>query len=147
MVNVEVARELSKNFSERKKMERAMLENMELNQQFVNEIRKNNLKDNITGQDIIKYKLWKEQNCICPYSGYKINLESLFTKDVDVDHIIPYSKCFDDSYNNKVLVKSSENKMKTNRTPIEYLKCSNKNIDEYISRIENMYQYNKKKKT
>lgn len=146
LINIELAREVSKNFADRKKMEKSMLENMDTNQKVINEIKGKNLKDNITGQDIVKYKLWKEQDGRCPYSGEYISPEALFTKEVDVDHIIPYSKCFDDSYNNKVLVKASENRMKTNRTPIEYLTESNKNVDEYIVRIENMYSNNRKKR-
>ena len=142
LVNVELAREISKNFSDRKKLEKQMLDNLSVNESVINEIKGKNLKDFVTGQDIVKFKLWKSQDGICPYSGQKIAIESLFTKDVDVDHIIPYSKCFDDSYNNKVLVKASENRMKSNRTPLEYLSQSNKDIDEYIVRIENMYSNN-----
>ncbi len=41
---------------------------------------------------------------------------------VDVDHIIPYSISFDDSYTNKVLVRSSENRQKGNRIPADYFK-------------------------
>jgi CRISPR-associated endonuclease Csn1 len=38
----------------------------------------------------------------------------------EVDHILPYSRSFDDSTNNKVLVLASENRNKGNRTPFEY---------------------------
>ncbi|MFW2551456.1 type II CRISPR RNA-guided endonuclease Cas9, partial [Klebsiella pneumoniae] len=72
-------------------------------------------KTNPTGQDIVKYKLWQEQQNICIYSGKNISIQDLFTEAVDVDHIIPYSMCFDDSYNNKVLVLASENRQKGNR--------------------------------
>lgn len=146
LINIELARELSKNFNERKVLEKKMLENMGNNQLIVEKIKELNLKENINGQDIVKYKLWEKQNGICPYSGEKIKIEELFNGDVDIDHIIPYSKCFDDSYNNKVLVKAFENRMKTNRTPIEYLKESNRDIDEYIVRIQNMYANQRKKR-
>lgn len=146
LVNVELAREVSKNFKDRLSLKKYMEENMEANLNIINEIKDNDLKQNITGLDIVKYKLWKEQDGRSPYSGEYISPEMLFSKDVDVDHIIPYSKCFDDSYNNKVLVKSSENRMKTNRTPLEYLTETNKDIDEYIVRIENMYAKNYKKR-
>jgi CRISPR-associated endonuclease Csn1 len=39
----------------------------------------------------------------------------------EIDHILPYSRSFDDSQNNKVLVLSEENQQKGNRTPYEYL--------------------------
>jgi CRISPR-associated endonuclease Csn1 len=39
----------------------------------------------------------------------------------EVDHILPYSRSFDDSYHNKVLVMAAENRQKGNRTPLEYM--------------------------
>ena len=38
---------------------------------------------------------------------------------LQIDHIYPYSRSFDDSYNNKVLVFSSENQVKREKTPFE----------------------------
>lgn len=146
LVNIELARELSKNFADRKRQEKEMVSNMEANQKIINEIKGNLLKENITGIDIVKYKLWTEQDGRSPYSGEVIPLELLFTKDVDIDHIIPYSKCFNDGYNNKVLVKSSENRMKTNRTPLEYLTDTNQDTQMYISRVMAMYAGNRKKR-
>ena len=40
---------------------------------------------------------------------------------VEVDHALPYSRSYDDSKNNKVLVFATENRNKGNRTPYEYL--------------------------
>lgn len=146
LVNIELARELSKNFTDRKKQEKEMISNMETNQKIINELKGNSLKENITGIDIVKYKLWTQQDGRSPYSGETIPLKLLFTKDVDIDHIIPYSKCFDDSYNNKVLVKSSENRMKTNRTPLEYLTETNQDTETYVNRVLTMYAGNRKKR-
>ena len=48
-------------------------------------------------------------------------MEKLFTVGyAEVDHIIPYSRSFDDSNNNKVLVLGKENQNKQNRTPYEW---------------------------
>src|SRR5699024_1533309 len=96
-------------------------------------------KFNVTGQDIIKYRLWKEQDEICIYSGHKITPDELFTELVDIDHIIPYSISFDDTFNNKVLVLSSENRKKGNRVPLEYLRKNGMHVDEYKLRIETTY--------
>ena len=51
-----------------------------------------------------------------------IDINDLFSNGggYDVDHILPYSITFDDTYRNKVLVKASENRQKGNRTPYEY---------------------------
>jgi len=146
LINIELAREIGKNRKDREALDKDMKKNSEANENAVKEIKSAYNKENITGIDIVKYKLWKEQNEICMYSGEHIDITDLFTKAVDVDHIIPYSKCFDDSYNNKVLVKANENRMKSNRTPLEYLNGSNRNIDEYIVRVQNTYKNNYKKR-
>ncbi len=75
-----------------------------------------------TREDIEKYLLWKEcfedGNGQCPYTGEVISGDRLFT-DIEVEHIIPYSRCFDNSFNNKTLCVSEENARKGNQTPYE----------------------------
>ena len=66
-----------------------------------------------TGQDLVKYRLWKEQDGVCAYSLQRLDVEQLFEPGyVDVDHIVPYSLSFDDRRSNKVLVLSSENRQR-----------------------------------
>ena len=137
IVNIEFARELSKNFNDRNKIMKSQKENLEKNDRVKEEIIKLG-KTNPTGQDIVKYKLWQEQNEICIYSGKNIPIENLFTEAVDVDHIIPYSQCFDDTYKNKVLVLASENRQKGNRIPYIYEKEIGRNLEEYEVRVNNM---------
>lgn len=121
-VNVELAREMAKDFQERKKIEKINKENQENNDSLMDEIRKENNKLNPSGMDLMKLKLWNEQDGISPYSQKHIERERLFeTGYVDIDHIVPYSISFDDSYKNKVLVFSSENRDKGNRLPYQYL--------------------------
>ena len=51
-----------------------------------------------------------------------MSLEHLFDPGyAEIDHIVPYSKSFDDSMKNKVLVLAAENREKGNRLPLEYL--------------------------
>ncbi len=56
----------------------------------------------------------------CMYSGEKIDLEDLLSnsRNYDIDHIYPYSKSNDDSLENKVIVKSSLNREKSNIYPL-----------------------------
>ena len=54
------------------------------------------------------------------YSGEKITREHLCDENaLEIDHIYPYSRSFDDSQNNKVLVFKSANQNKRNQTPYE----------------------------
>lgn len=144
VVVVELARELGKNFGDRKTIEKKQSDNMQINENAKEKIIELG-KNNPTGKDIVKYKLWKEQDGRCIYSGKAIPCEELFTDLVDVDHIIPYSQCFDDSYNNKVLVLASENRQKGNRVPYKYLKESGRNLEEYEIMVNTLIRNNKKK--
>ncbi len=75
---------------------------------------------NPSGKNILKLKLWQEQNEFCVYSGEKITREHLRDESaLEIDHIYPYSRSFDDSQNNKVLVFKSANQNKRNQTPFE----------------------------
>ena len=121
-INIELARELSKSHDDRLKMHKSMEDNRARNEAIIERLQKE-FKINIpTGMDIVKLKLWEEQDGICPYSQKSIDINRLFDVGyVDIDHIVPYSISFDDSYRNKVLVLSEENRQKGNRLPLEYL--------------------------
>ncbi len=71
--------------------------------------------------EIDKMKLWKQQNCVSPYTGQPIQLSELFKRErYDVDHIIPQSRYFDDSLANKVICEKAINTDKGNKTAMEY---------------------------
>ncbi len=143
-INIELARELSKNRTERDKIKKTQDENSTANENLMNEIRSTYGRVNPTGMDLMKYKLWKEQDGRCPYSQKPISVNRLFEIGyVDVDHIIPYSISFDDSYNNKVLVLSEENRQKGNRLPLQYL--TGKRAEEFRLHIESSNFRHKKK--
>lgn len=72
----------------------------------------------ITKRD--KLYLYYTQLGKCMYSGEKIDLNDLLNRSeyYDIDHIYPYSKSDDDSLDNKVIVKSSLNREKSNTYPL-----------------------------
>lgn len=72
-----------------------------------------------SGEDILKYRLWKECGAKCPYTGTPISKEMLFGGAVEIEHIIPWSRSLDDSYMNKTLCLTEENRKKDKQTPWE----------------------------
>ena len=118
-INIEFSRELGKNFDERRKIEKGQKENMARNESIANELRENGIA--VNGENITRLKLWREQGNMDPYTGKEIQYGDVFYGHYDVDHIIPYSISFDDSFGNKVLVSSAANREKGNRIPMEYL--------------------------
>ena len=133
-VNIELAREMSKNFQDRTNLEKEMKKRQQENERAKQQIIELG-KQNPTGQDILKYRLWNDQGGYCLYSGKKIPLEELFDGGYDIDHILPYSITFDDSYRNKVLVTAQENRQKGNRTPYEYFGADEKRWGDYEARV------------
>lgn len=122
-INIELAREMSKDFSERKKLEKKMDDNRARNEQAMERIRSEYGKTDATGQDLVKLKLYKEQDEVCAYSQKQMSFERVLFDPgyAEVDHIVPYSISFDDGYKNKVLVLAEENRNKGNRLPLQYL--------------------------
>ena len=128
-VNIELARELSYDFNERNRIKKEQDLNADNNEKLMTQLKE--YYSNPTGQDLVKFKLWQEQDGRCLYSGEYIEIERLCEPGyVDVDHIVPYSICFDDRMVNKVLVLARENRQKLNRLPLQYLQ--GKKRDDFI---------------
>jgi CRISPR-associated endonuclease Csn1 len=143
-INIELAREMAKDFDERRKLEKGMEENRANNERLMDEIKKEFGHDKPTGMDLVKYKLFKEQDGRSAYSLRSMSIEHLFDVGyAEVDHIIPYSISFDDTYKNKVLVLAEENRDKGNRIPLEYLKGKQK--DDFIVWVNNSVHDQKKR--
>ena len=131
-IHLELAREMSKNFQQRNDLDKAMKGNNAENERLMKDLHELFPGRNITGQDLVKYRLWKEQDGRCAYSLQPLELEKAITVSgyAEVDHIVPYSISFDDRRANKVLVLASENRQKGNRLPLQYLQ--GKRRDDFI---------------
>ena len=96
------------------------LENFDEVKTEINSI-ENNKKISASNKDIMKYRLWKEQNCVCMYTGKIIKLTDLFDKNkVDFEHTIPRSKSFDNSLANMTVCYADYNRnVKKTKLPTE----------------------------
>ncbi len=143
-IHLELARDVGLSKKAREKIEDQQKNNKAINDWALKECENIGIK--ASAKNILKLKLWKEQKEICIYSGNKISIEHLKDeKALEVDHIYPYSRSFDDSFINKVLVFTKENQEKLNKTPFE---AFGKNIEKW-SKIQTLAQnlpYKKKNK-
>ncbi|MCL1826208.1 MAG: type II CRISPR RNA-guided endonuclease Cas9 [Betaproteobacteria bacterium] len=121
-VHIEMARDLSRPMDERNKVKKAQEEFRDRNEKakadFMAEF---NMP--AKSREFEKYMLYREQHGKCAYSLKPLDLDRVLHDQgyAEVDHALPYSRSYDDSKNNKVLVFASENRNKGNRTPYEYL--------------------------
>lgn len=121
-VNIELARDLNKSLDERNKIKREQdkfqTEKKDASKHFVETFGQEPKKD-----DLLKFRLYREQNAQCAYTQKPLDVERIFNEPgyAEIDHALPYSRSFDNSLNNKVLVLGKENRDKGNKTPYEYL--------------------------
>jgi len=120
-VHIEMARDLSKPIDERRKIEKDQSEYRERNDKD-RALFAEHFQRMPTGIEFEKWRFYREQQGKCAYSVEPLDIIRLLEQGyVEVDHALPYSRSFDDSKNNKVLVLAKENRDKGNRTPYEYL--------------------------
>ncbi|XXQ68186.1 type II CRISPR RNA-guided endonuclease Cas9 [Neisseriaceae bacterium B1] len=127
-VHIETGREVGKSFDERKKIEKQQAENRKQREQAVADFKDKfpNFVGEPKAADILKWRLYQQQNGKCLYSGAPLDIFRLPEKGyAEIDHALPFSRTWDDSFNNKILVLGRENQNKGNQTPYEYLDGAN----------------------
>ena len=145
-INVELARDVYNDHDERKKIEARQKEYAEEKEKAKVLAQSKTGIENIGGRDLLKFRLYEQQDGKCVYSGEALDLRRLTEQDYcDVDHIIPYSRSLDNSQSNKVLCLSRENRQKSDKTPLEYISDPVKQA-EFIARVKSMKGLNKAKK-
>lgn len=121
-VHIEMARDLSRPLDERQKIEKEQKAFGERNEKDRERFAEH-FGRRPTAKEFKKWQFYNEQQCKCAYSLAPIDLNRLIDDATyaEIDHALPYSRSFDDSKNNKVLVLTKENRDKGNQTPYEYL--------------------------
>lgn len=89
---------------------------------MLRKFRESDRKKRPTKSEFLRYKLWLEQKYRSPYTGVVIPLGKLFTSAYEIEHIIPQSRYFDDSFSNKVICESEVNKLKDNQLGYEFVR-------------------------
>lgn len=140
-IHIETAREVGKSFKDRKEIEKRQEENRKDREKAAAKFREYfpNFVGEPKSKDILKLRLYEQQHGKCLYSGKEISLGRLNEKGyVEIDHALPFSRTWDDSFNNKVLVLGSENQNKGNQTPYEYCngKDNSREWQEFKARVE-----------
>ena len=142
-IRIELARELKKSAKDRELLTKAINDNSKLNEQYVKEIKAKYGFIHVSRNDVIRYKLYKELK----YNGYKtlysntyIPEEEVFSKRYDIEHIIPQSKLFDDSFANKTLEVRDINIEKGNQTAYDFVanKYGEEGLKRYINTIDDL---------
>lgn len=121
-VHIEMARDLSRPLDERRDIEKLQKEYKDRNAKAREDFEKD-FGYRPKAAVFEKWMLYREQQGKCAYALEPLDIGRVLDDPnyAQVDHALPYSRSFDDSKNNKVLVLTRENQNKGNRTAFEYL--------------------------
>jgi CRISPR-associated endonuclease Csn1 len=137
-IHIELARELKKSREDRMRISKDNRRRQDMRNTGYEAIQKKADIPMPKRSDVEKYLLAVECSWICPYTGKGIGFENLFGDhpQFDVEHIIPFSRCLDDSFMNKTLCYHEENRsVKGNQTPWEAYAYTGR-WDEIIGRVQ-----------
>ncbi|HRX28371.1 MAG TPA: type II CRISPR RNA-guided endonuclease Cas9 [Saprospiraceae bacterium] len=142
-IRVELSRELKKNAKEREEMT-ASINKATIEHEKYRKILQDEYGISMPSRnDLIRYKLYLEleKNAFKDlYTNAKIEKENIFTDKYDIDHVIPQSRFFDDSFSNKVLVPRQANLAKGSMTAIDYMETLGKESEgQFLSVIEDLF--------
>jgi len=151
-IRIELARELKKSADERAEMTSAINKTTLEHEQIKKMLQSEFGFSQVSRNDIIRYKLYQELSCNgyrTLYSNTYIPREKLFSKEFDIEHIIPQSRLFDDSFSNKTIESRSINIEKGNDTAIDFVKkkYGDDGLHQYLERIELFLKSADKRKT
>lgn len=119
---LELARDLPLSAKGRNELEKGQTKNRQ-----DNESRAKELADTYDGQpntydNRMRLRLYEELEALgkrCVFTGQQIGPHNLFSSEVEIEHILPFSRTFDDGFNNKTLSMRKANRDKNNQTPFE----------------------------
>lgn len=146
-IRVELARELKKNAKQREELTKSIDATTKLHEDIKDKLQKEFGLPNVSRNDIIRYKLYeelKDNGYKTLYSGTYISKEKLFSKEFDIEHIIPQSRLFDDSFSNKTIELRSINIEKGNKTAHDFVKEKygetgiETSLDKFLVRLEDL---------
>ena len=149
-IRVELARELKKNKKEREELTRNITRATKESEEIQKILQTEFGMMHVSRNDILRYRLYeelKDNGYKTLYSNTYIPREKIFSKEFDIEHIIPKAKLFDDSFSNKTLEVRSINIEKSNKTAYDFVseKYGEEGLEAYINRCETLFKDKKTK--
>ena len=117
---LELARDLKQTGEDKKKTEKLNRENELSNRRRTTDLEAAGLEAN--GANLRLLRLWEELGPLprqCVYTGRTISFSDVFSSEVEVEHILPFSRTLDDSMANRTLAWRDANRGKRNMSPAE----------------------------
>ncbi|MDR2526406.1 MAG: type II CRISPR RNA-guided endonuclease Cas9, partial [Rickettsiales bacterium] len=152
-IHLELARTLNMSQARKKELIREQEKKQEHNEEIKKKLREGGIE--VNGANIEKYKLWERMDSnplkrCCPFCGKNItSIVDLFSPLFEIEHILPFSRTYDNSKNNKIISCAKCNREKGDRTPFETWGVDGKKYSEILERAKKLgeYEYNGEKRS
>lgn len=146
-IRIEMARELKQSKDERNQMSLNISKRERENKTFEERIESYGLK--ATRSRVQKIRMHEESGCKCMYCGQPVGIkEFLIGYNSEVEHVIPRSLFFDDSFSNKVCSCRACNQAKGNMTAYDFMQSKgDEEFEKYQNRVNELYEAKKISKT
>ncbi len=120
---IELARDVGNSLEKRRLIERNIEARTKQREKERTEARALLSLEDVSDDILLRYRLWKEQDGRCCYTNEPIAPYLLLDESnmIQIDHILPWSRFGDSSYNNRALCFTKANQDKKNRTPYEWI--------------------------
>ena len=119
-IRIETAKEMNSK-TEKEKIDKNQAKDRAKNKRAVTFLKQNEIKESPKNIEIAK--LFIEQEGECLYSGESLSVDDIFYGgETEIEHFIPRSVIWINSYKNKILVKKKYNQEKGSLHPVVYLK-------------------------
>ena len=143
-IRIELARDLKQSAKERERTTSDINAATLLNEKYRKTLEEEFGIQHVSRNDIIRYKLYmelKDNGFKTLYSDTYIPKEKLFSKEFDIEHIIPQARLFDDSFSNKTLEAREINIEKSNATAFDFIhdKWGEEKAAEYKAKVDDLY--------
>lgn len=146
-IRIELARELKQSKEERNNTFNNFSKRERENKKIAERLAEYGLR--ATRKNIEKWRLYEEidgkegkLNAVCIYCGGALNFAQSISGDgVEVEHIIPRVRLFDDSFLNKTLAHTACNSTKGNMTAFDFMQTkSQAEFEQYASLVDQLYK-------
>ena len=141
-IRIELARDIKAPKKARQATAERNQENQKAREKMKGKILEQTGLGNPSREDIRRALLHEECGGICPYTGKPIDFRHLFGSEsqFDIEHIIPYDRCFDNSFANLTLCHHHENRhVKGRQTPWEAYHSDEGHYLEIIDRVQRFH--------
>ena len=118
---IELARDLPLSAKGKGELEKTQSDNQKANEKR-RDLLLNTYKQSDSYENRMRLRLYEDLEALgkrCVYTGEQIGAHNLFSSEVEIEHILPFSRTLDDGYANKTLSMQKANRDKGNQTPFE----------------------------